>query len=96
MPAPALAAVALALLASAQGKAAAELPPPPEEPTAGVTRRYVVERIQFDGLERTRPSEVRRHLSIAEGALAERIVRILAMGRHQGANRGGGGERGAG
>jgi outer membrane protein assembly factor BamA len=78
MPAPALAAVALALLASAQGEAAAELPPPPEEPAAGVTRRYVVERIQLDGLQRTRPSEVRRHLAIAEGEVLDDKAVLLS------------------
>ncbi len=78
MPAPALATVALALLASAQGEAAAELPPPTEEPAASVTRRYVVERIQFDGLERTRPSEVRRHLSIAEGEVLDDKAVLLS------------------
>jgi outer membrane protein assembly factor BamA len=64
MPAPALAAVALALLASAQGDAAAEQSMP-------IARRYVIERIQLDGLERTRPSEVRRHLSMAEGEILD-------------------------
>jgi len=64
MPAPALAALALALLASAQGDVAPEPAPP-------VTRRYVIERIQLEGLDRTRPSEVRRHLSIAEGELLD-------------------------
>jgi outer membrane protein assembly factor BamA len=78
MPAPALAAVALALLASAQGEAAAELPPSPEEPAAGVTRRYVVERIQLDGLQRTRPSEVRRHLAIAEGEVLDDKAVLLS------------------
>ena len=63
MTAPALAAVALALLASTQGDAAG--------PGAPVTRRYVIERIQLEGLERTRPSEVRRHLSVAEGELLD-------------------------
>jgi outer membrane protein assembly factor BamA len=36
-----------------------------------MTRRYVIERIRLDGLERTRPSEVRRHLSVAEGELLD-------------------------
>src|SRR5512138_461703 len=64
MTAPALAAVALALLASAPGEAA---PEPPQL----ATRRYVIERIQLEGLERTRSSEVRRHLSVAEGELLD-------------------------
>ena len=64
MTAPALAAVALALFASAEGDAA----PEPSQPT---TRRYAIERIQLEGLERTRPSEVRRHLSVAEGELLD-------------------------
>lgn len=54
----------VALLASAQGDAA-------NEPSSPVTRRYVIERIQLDGLMRTRPSEVRRHLSTAEGELLD-------------------------
>src|SRR3990172_2310626 len=71
MSAPALAAVALALLASAQGDAAAEPSPP-------MTRRYAIERIRLDGLERTRPSEVRRHLSVAEGELLDDASVLLS------------------
>ena len=77
MPAPALAAVALALLASAQGEAA-EPSPQLAVPSTGVTRRYVVERIQLDGLRRTRPSEVRRHLSLAEGEVFDDKAVLLS------------------
>ncbi len=77
MPAPALAALALALLSSAQGEAAERFAPPAETPSSA-TRRYVVERIQLDGLRRTRPSEVRRHLALAEGELFDDKAVLLS------------------
>ncbi|WP_176067611.1 BamA/TamA family outer membrane protein [Anaeromyxobacter diazotrophicus] len=42
------------------------------------SRRYVVEQIRFEGLTRTRPSEVRRHLSIAEGELLDDQAVLLS------------------
>jgi outer membrane protein assembly factor BamA len=43
-----------------------------------MTRRYVIERIRLDGLQRTRPSEVRRHLSVAEGELLDDKAVLLS------------------
>jgi len=43
-----------------------------------MTRRYAIERIRLDGLERTRPSEVRRHLSVAEGELLDDASVLLS------------------
>jgi outer membrane protein insertion porin family len=66
-------AVAIALLA---GTASAQGDRPAEE--AVPTRRYVVERIRLDGLEHTRPSEVRRHLSLAEGEVLDDKAVLLS------------------
>ena len=82
MSIPALAALAIALAAAADARSAAA----PGEPEAPVARRYVVEQIRFDGLTRTRPSEVRRHLSLAEGELLDEgavlfsRLRLLQLG----------------
>lgn len=42
------------------------------------SRRYQVELIRLEGLTRTRPSEVRRHLSIAEGELLDDQAVLLS------------------
>ena len=82
MSVPALAALALALAAAADASGAAA----PGEPEAPVARRYVIEQIRFDGLTRTRASEVRRHLSLAEnevldeGAVLFSRLRLLQLG----------------
>lgn len=68
---PALIALAGALLTATPG------PPAPDEGPF-VARRYVVERIAFEGLEHTRPSEVRRHLEIAEGELLDDEAVLLS------------------
>ncbi len=56
---------ALALCVAGVEPPAAEASPVPSQ------RRYVVERILLSGLDRTRPSEVRRHLAVAEGDLLD-------------------------
>jgi outer membrane protein assembly factor BamA len=78
-----LAAALLGGLASAQVPAAEGAPPPPG-PDA--PRRYVVEHVALEGLTRTKPSAVQRHLSVREGqALDEATVvasrlRLLQLG----------------
>jgi outer membrane protein insertion porin family len=97
--APAL--LALSLAAQAGAPSEAEAPPPGARPPAPAvssgapplltdptpqTRRYQIEAIRFQGLERTRESEVRRHLLVAEGELLdeERVLlsrlRLLQLG----------------
>jgi len=82
-----LAAALLCGVASAQAPAPQGAPPsssPPDAPDA--PRRYVVERVALEGLERTRTSAVQRHLSVREGdALDEGAVllsrlRLLQLG----------------
>ena len=68
---PALIALAGLLLA-----ATPDAPPGDEGPF--VTRRYVIERIAFEGLDHTRPSEVRRHLEVAEGELLDDEAVLLS------------------
>ncbi len=65
---------ALALVLAAQAEAGAE---PAPAPGAEPPRRYLVERIDIEGLERTRPSEVRKYLKVSEGELLddERVLR---------------------
>ncbi|HVI76453.1 MAG TPA: BamA/TamA family outer membrane protein [Anaeromyxobacteraceae bacterium] len=77
MPSTALA-LALALTAAAVGRAAPGSDPAAAPDARTASRRYVVERIRFDGLTRTRPSEIRRHLSIAEGELLDDQAVLLS------------------
>lgn len=69
-------------LAAALVLAQVEAPPAEEAPS----RRYVVERIEFPGLEATRESAVRRHLEVAEGdvlddeAVLVSRLRLLQLG----------------
>jgi outer membrane protein assembly factor BamA len=98
--APALLALSLAAQAGAPPDAAAAPTPGARLPVPAVgsgapplltdptpqTRRYQIEAIRFQGLERTRESEVRRHLLVAEGELLdeERVLlsrlRLLQLG----------------
>jgi outer membrane protein insertion porin family len=78
VPSAALAALALALAATAGGDAASDAAAP-DARTA--SRRYVVEEIRFEGLTRTRPSEVRRHLSISEGELLDEQAVLVSRFR---------------
>jgi outer membrane protein insertion porin family len=67
--------IALAGLLLAAGDSAAQ-PAGPGEVFA--TRRYVIERIAFEGLDHSRPSEVRRHLDVAEGELLDDEAVLLS------------------
>lgn len=78
MPLPALAALALALAAAAEGGAPPPGSPFPGESAAVVSRRYAIEQIVFEGLSHTRASEVRRHLSVAEGELLDDQAVLLS------------------
>jgi outer membrane protein assembly factor BamA len=88
-PLPVLLALALAQAAPPRQPAAAAEPAPeaprPADPSPP-TRRYQIERIRIDGLERARESEVRRHLLVGEGELLdeERVLltrlRLLQLG----------------
>ncbi len=79
------AALALALLASVarpslalgQGAPTGDGHPSPP-PRAPSSRHYVVEKIRLDGLDKTRPSEVRRHLGVEEGELLDDGAVLLA------------------
>jgi outer membrane protein assembly factor BamA len=66
----ALAGLLLAVPAEAQAPGAAEGP--------FATRRYVVERILFEGLDHTKPWEVRRHIEVAEGELLDDDAVLLS------------------
>jgi len=46
-------------------------PPAPEEAGGVPTRRYLIESIEFRGLEKTRPEAVRRHIFIEEGEILD-------------------------
>jgi len=77
MPTSALvAALLLAGLAQAQAAPAQ----PAAEPASGgrLARRYVIEHIRLEGLARTRASEVRRHLALAEGQLLDEQAVVLS------------------
>jgi outer membrane protein insertion porin family len=71
--------VTLALVAAATGAGEAES-------SAGVPRPYRIESIRLDGIERTRPEEVRRYIELAEGETLneERVLlsrlRLLQLG----------------
>jgi outer membrane protein insertion porin family len=91
MPAlvPALLALALAQAPPPTRPAAAGGEPPPAPRPSDLsppTRRYQIERIRIDGLERAKESEVRRHLLVSEGELLdeERVLltrlRLLQLG----------------
>jgi hypothetical protein len=81
---PALAPVLLALGLAAAPAAPPEAPRPADPSPA--TRRYQIERIRIEGLERSKESEVRRHMLVAEGELLdeERVLltrlRLLQLG----------------
>jgi len=72
------------MLALAAALLLAQLPGPAE--AGGSPRRYQVERIQFEGLQRTRESQVRRHIAVAEGdvlddgAVLTSRLRLLQLG----------------
>ncbi|HTT72450.1 MAG TPA: POTRA domain-containing protein [Anaeromyxobacteraceae bacterium] len=57
------------------------LPPEAARPEEGaLSRRYLIERVEFVGLDRTRPSEVRRHLEVSEGeVLDDQAVRLSRL-----------------
>jgi outer membrane protein insertion porin family len=85
MPIPLAAALALALAAAQAGPepgAPEEIPgaePPAAVPDgAPLARRWIVERIEFVGLERTRPSEARKHVLVREGDLLDDQAVLLS------------------
>jgi hypothetical protein len=51
---------------------------PPDEGAAPLTRRWVVERIEFEGLGKTHASEARKHLLIKEGDLLDDQAVLLS------------------
>jgi outer membrane protein assembly factor BamA len=69
--------LAMALVAAPAEPPAAHSEAPAEEAPA-VAQRYVIERIRLEGLARTRPSEVRRRLSVAEGELLDEKAVVLS------------------
>ncbi len=79
-------ALALTWLALAAGVARGQEAADAEATGPRPTRRYVVERIRLEGLDHTRPSEVRRHLAIREGevlddgAVLVSRLRLLQLG----------------
>jgi outer membrane protein insertion porin family len=80
MPAPVLVAVTAALLAAASPDLLAPAAPDPGPPgtEAAGTRRYVIERIDLLGLQRTRPNEVRRHLTVSAGTVLDDQAVLLS------------------
>ena len=71
-------ALAFTLLAVTPGAPLAQ--EPPEAGTVGplIARRYLVERIRLEGLRRARPSEVRRHLTLAEGEVLDDAAVLMS------------------
>jgi outer membrane protein assembly factor BamA len=85
MPALTAAALALALALGRAGEGAPDAADPvagpaPEDADGApaLARRYVVERIAFAGLERTRSSELRKHLLLKEGDLLDEEAVLLS------------------
>ncbi|HZZ86648.1 MAG TPA: BamA/TamA family outer membrane protein [Anaeromyxobacteraceae bacterium] len=80
------AALTLALLSTFPGAARSEDGAGPPQPRAESAPRYLIERIELEGLEQTSPSEVRRRLLVAPGEVLDeqRVLlsrlRLLQLG----------------
>jgi outer membrane protein insertion porin family len=71
--------VALALSGAVQdGAPPAPDAPSPDEGAAPLSRRWIVERVRFEGLSKTRASEVRKHLLLREGDLLDDQAVLLS------------------
>jgi outer membrane protein insertion porin family len=71
-------ATALMVLAGLLASAAAPAEAPAAAEGTFATRRYVIERIVLEGLDHARPTEVRRHLEVAEGELLDDQAVLLS------------------